>query len=156
MHGPFERIAADLTGMPVSHLWRGFGSAIFLELGELSPGKQRRDGSYGNPVGQLGVYLWADWRIEDEGSIVCGSSGDDGLWELSFDRIRRAYITGARTFGRLPEIDIEFGGGLRLLSFAAEEGQPDWSIVDRRDASPVWLGVRGGEVVEGDGGPEDG
>lgn len=37
-----------LVGMPVSHVWQGHGSALFLEPGELAP-RVRLDGSLGDP-----------------------------------------------------------------------------------------------------------
>ena len=67
----FHRIA--LVGMEVAHLWRGHGSAIFLEFGTLSPGSVRRDGSPGNPMGEITIGIEWSWRIENANSIVCGS-----------------------------------------------------------------------------------
>ncbi|HEY4010455.1 MAG TPA: hypothetical protein VGM11_09920 [Acidobacteriaceae bacterium] len=46
----FAEFVKPAVGLPVSHVWRGYGSAIFLELGKLSAGRVRRDGSRGTSV----------------------------------------------------------------------------------------------------------
>jgi hypothetical protein len=137
--------------MKVGHLWRGYGSAIFVEFGELSPGGILRDGSAGNPVGEITLSIEWSWRIEDATSIICGSWSEEDLWEPSFDLIRGTRVTKLSLFGRLPEIDLALSEDRHLVSFATGEGQPEWSLADRRSASHVWLSVRGGALFEGDG-----
>ncbi|WP_129219386.1 hypothetical protein [Lichenibacterium ramalinae] len=46
MSEPLEHDRSAAIGMPVSHVWRGHGSALFIELGALAP-RTRRDGSRG-------------------------------------------------------------------------------------------------------------
>jgi hypothetical protein len=55
-----EHLSAAIVGMPLSHVWRGNGSALFLEFGTLSAqrGKDgsarlRGDGSPSNPLGEV-------------------------------------------------------------------------------------------------------
>ena len=147
----FNRIAADLVGMRVGHLWRGYGSAIFLEFGALSSGRVRRDGSPGNPKGELAIGIQWSWRIEDATSIICGSWSEEALWEPAFDLLGRSHVVGLSLFGRLPEIDLALSESRHLVSFATAEGQPEWSLADRRSAPHVWLSVRDGVLYEGDG-----
>lgn len=147
----FNRIAGDLVGMEVSHLWKGYGTAIFLEFGALSPGRGLPNGSPGNPVGQISIGIEWSWRIEDATSIVCGSWSEQELWEPAFDLIRKSRVSALSLFGRLPEIDLALDGGRHLVSFATAEGQPQWSLVDRRATPHVWLDVRGGALFESDG-----
>ena len=45
-----------LRGEPVTHAWRGYGSAIFLEFGALRE-RPRRDGTPGSPEGDLGLMI---------------------------------------------------------------------------------------------------
>src|SRR5215212_6707719 len=104
----FNRICAHLVGMKVGHLWRGYGSAIFVEFGELSPGRIRLDGSAGNPIGEITLRIEWSWRIEDATSIICGSWSEEELWEPSFDLVRGARVAKLSLFGRLPEIDLAF------------------------------------------------
>lgn len=147
----FNRIAADLVGVKVGHLWRGYGSAIFLEFGSLTAGRIRRDGSPGNPVGELTIGIEWSWRIENAESIICGSWSEEELWEPAFERVRHSTLTSLSTFGRLPEIDLAFADGLHLVSFMTAEGQPEWSLADRRSTPHTWLTVRNGILFESDG-----
>lgn len=147
----FNRIASDLVGMRVGHLWRGYGSAIFLEFGALSPGRVRRDGSPGNAIGELTLSIEWSWRIEDATSIVCGSWSEDELWCPAFKLIRDSPVVGLTLFGRLPEIDLELTNTIHLLSFATAEGQPEWHLCDRRSTPQTWLSVRDGVLCEDDG-----
>lgn len=147
----FNRIARDLVGMKVGHLWRGHGSAIFLEFGNLTPGKIRRDGSLGSPTGEITISIEWSWRIEDETSIICGSWSDEDLWEPAFDLVRSSSVTALSTFGRIPEIDLALTGGLHLVSFMTSDGQPEWAVADRRAKPRIWLSVRDGILFESDG-----
>ncbi len=147
----FSRVADDLVGMKVSHLWRGYGSTIFLEFGALAPGKVRRDGSAGNPVGEIMLSVEWSWRIEDETSIICGSWSEDDVWERSFNRLRDAAVSRLSMVGRLPEIDLELTSGHHFVSFMTADGQPEWSLVDRRSTPHTWLSVRDGLLFEDDG-----
>ncbi|WP_428987984.1 hypothetical protein [Methylocapsa aurea] len=67
-----EHFRAATLGMTVAHVWRGYGSALLLELGELTP-SCRRDGSPAAPRGEIGLMIEWSWRIEDEQSVLCGS-----------------------------------------------------------------------------------
>src|SRR3990167_4184738 len=139
----FERIASDLVGMKVSQLWRGHGSAIFLEFGALSPSRVvRRDGSPGNPRGQFTIGIEWSWRIEDATSVVCGSCSEEDLWEPAFDLVRNSSVKALSIVGRLPEIDLALTDGRHLLSFMTAEGDPEWFIIDRRSESEISLSVR--------------
>jgi hypothetical protein len=146
----FNRIGADLVGMKVSHLWRGYGSAIFLEFGALSPGRVRRDGTPGNPTGEVTIGIEWSWRVEDATSIVCGSWSEEELWQPSLDLIRNSSVMGISLFSRLPEIDLALTGDRHLVSFATAEGQPQWHLVDRRRTPYTSLSVRNGGLFEGE------
>lgn len=147
----FNRIGSELVGMKVGHLWKGYGSAIFLEFGELSPGKVRHDGSPGNPIGEISIGIEWSWRIEDATSIICGSWSEEELWEPAFDLVRNAHVTGLSLFGRIPEIDLALTEDRHLVSFMTAEGQPEWSLADLRSAPHTWLTVRNGVLLESDG-----
>jgi hypothetical protein len=147
----FQRIGTELVGMKVGHLWRGYGSAIFLEFGALSPGRVRRDGSPGNPRGELTLGIEWSWRVENAESIICGSWSEEELWEPAFQLVRSSSVSGLSIFGRIPEIDLALADGLHLVSFMTAEGQPEWSLADRRSTPHVWLTVRKGILFESDG-----
>ena len=73
-----EHFRAAAYGLVLAHVWRGHGSALFVELGALTP-RLRRDGSPGEPKGEIGLMIEWSWRIEDARSIICGSWSDEDL-----------------------------------------------------------------------------
>lgn len=147
----FEQLAKSLIGLPIGHIWRGYGSAIFLEFGKLRS-RYRRDGSPGNPEGEASLGIEWSWRIEHEAAIRCGSWSEEDLWEPAFDLLRGARIARLEVFGILPEVALTMDVGVRLLSFSTTDGQPQWDIVDQRsDAPPRWFSVRAGRLHVGDG-----
>jgi hypothetical protein len=143
----FAAFSAPLIGLPVSHLWRGHGSALFLEFGQLRPSTTiRRDGSPGNPTGEMSLMIEWSWRIEGRRSILCGSWSDEQKWPRAFKLVQNARVAEAALFGRLPEIEIRLTNGVRVLSFMTAEGDPDWTLFDRHGDQTRWLCVRRGSL----------
>ncbi len=142
----FASIRDGLTDLRLSLLWRGYGSAIFLEFGALKPAGERRDGSGRNASGEFSIGIEWSWRIENNSSIVCGSWSDEDRWEPSFDLVRNQQLRQIRTFTRLPEIDLEFGNRHHVLSFNTTDDQPNWFIIDRRQETAVTLMVEQGRL----------
>jgi hypothetical protein len=134
-----------LIGLPVSHLWRGYGSAIFLEFGRLTP-RIRPSGEAGNPHGEFGLMIQWSWRIENMTSILCGSWSEETLWEPTFDLLRNKTAVDASVVGRLPEISVALTEGFYVSSFMTAEGDPSWTLFDRRDGNVRWLTVRDGSL----------
>ena len=141
----FEHFAASLVGLPISHVWRGYGSAIFIECGKLQP-VANRDGSAGNPEGEVSLGVEWSWRIEDATAIRCGSWSDEDLWERAFDALRDARIARCELSGALPEVAMTTDGGVRFLSFSTTDGQPQWYFLDRRNGTQRWFTVRAGQL----------
>jgi hypothetical protein len=146
----FNSLCNDLIGMPISYIWRGHGSAMFIEIGDLSP-KQRRDGTPGHPQGDISLGVEWSWRVEDARSIACGSWSEESLWEPALDRLRNAEIIGCESFGFLPEIAVTTTAGLRFITFSTTDGQPQWHLIDRRGEKARWFTVRDGRLHLGDG-----
>jgi hypothetical protein len=144
-----EHFRTATRGMKVSHVWRGHGSALFLEFGNLTP-RNRRDGSPGNPQGEVGFMIEWSWRIEDERSIVCGSFSNEELWGPAFDRLVGREVTDLSTFGRLPEILLSLAGNLHVASFMTADGDPAWALFDRRPPKNVTLSCRSGLLCTDD------
>ncbi len=142
----FESMRLGLIGMPVSLLWRGYGSAIFLEFGELTPNGKRRSGSDRHPIGEFSIGIEWSWRIENSLSIVCGSWSDEGGWDQAFDLIRNIQLAELVLYSRLPELDLAFANQHHLLSFNTSDGQPDWFIIDRRSQEHITLMVDNGQL----------
>lgn len=63
----FQKLARRLVGLPVSKVWRGFGSAIFLEFGRLS-----RNGAQQAKGEGTAMPEWS-WRVEKARSVMFGS-----------------------------------------------------------------------------------
>ena len=146
----FKALAASLHGQSISYIWRGYGSAIFIEFGDLTP-KAERGISSTHTEGAVSLGVEWSWRIEDETDILCGSWSDEGIWEKAIDQLRDAQVSGLTLFGRLPEVELVTDGGVRFLSFSTTEGQPQWHLVDRRTVPPRWFTVRAGQLHLGDG-----
>lgn len=144
-----DEVRAKLIGLKLSHLWRGHGSALFLEFGDLSP-STRRDGSPGAPEGEFGVMIEWSWRIETRQSILCGSDSDAALWQTAFAQLIGRSVMSLSTFGRLPELAIGLSDDIHVSSFMTAEGDPAWCVFDRRhDGEPVALHCREGTIVRG-------
>jgi len=146
----FEAFAAILPGLPISHLWRGYGSSIFIELGDLTP-TTNRDGTQGHPEGQVSLGVEWSWRIEDDATILAGSWSEEALWEPSFGQLRGARVESLKLFGRLPEVQLSTDRGVRFISFSTTDGQPQWHLVDRRMTPAQWFTVQAGRLHLGDG-----
>jgi hypothetical protein len=143
----FSKSKQTLIGQPVSSVWRGHGSALFIELGQLraSQGK-RRDGTPMRPSGECTLMIEWSWRIEVGRSICCGSWSDEALWEPAFKRLVGCEVETINNFGRLPEIAIGLSGDHHVLSFMTADGDPQWALIDRREGANVSYHVRDGQL----------
>ena len=65
----FEAVISVLQTLKISHAWKGYGSAIFLELGPL-----RQQETRNNARGASTVAIYWDWRVESDLQILGGSS----------------------------------------------------------------------------------
>jgi hypothetical protein len=140
-----EQFRTAAFGLAVAHVWRGHGSALFVELGMLAP-RTRRDGSAGEPAGEIGLMIEWSWRIEDERSVACGSWSDEALWARTFARLIGCTVEDLSTFGRLPEVLLSLAGDLHVASFMTAEGDPAWTLFDRRGPRLVAVSCRDGVI----------
>jgi hypothetical protein len=144
----FEIGAARLVGKRLEHLWKGYGSHLFLEFGTLTPGAARKDGSPKNPLGEIGATLGARWRICGRQSVLCGSDNDEADWERGFSAIRKQTVMTVSVLGQLPEIQMTFENGASCTSFTAMCGQPDWAVFDRTFDPHVTVHCQQGRIEE--------
>jgi len=142
----FEEFCLPLIGLPVSNIWQGYGSAIFLEFGRLEI-RRRRDGSPGNPRGDWGLMIEWSWRIEGRRRIWCGSWSDGARWPRAFSCLLHTTVSSISLFGRLPEIDVGFSNGLHVLSMMTRESDPEWALFNRQVEHGVALFVRAGRLT---------
>jgi hypothetical protein len=122
---PFRKA---MIGKPVSHVWRGYGSALFLEFGKLTS-RKRESGEEGNPMGELTLMVEWSWRIERKYSILGGSWSSEKKWPGMFNKLLGAVVTDVEFFGRLPEISVSLSNGLCVATFMTVEGQPEWTVL---------------------------
>jgi hypothetical protein len=141
----FETLTASLIGLPISHIWRGYGSAIFLEFGSLEQ-RKRRDGSAGNPVGEWTLMVEWSWRIEGKRRIWCGSWSDEERWPRVFSRLQNLSVHSIALVGRLPEIDLTLSNGLHVVSCMTAEGDPEWGLIRRHNGITTDICVQAGRI----------
>jgi hypothetical protein len=91
------------------------------------------------------MIQWS-WRIENAASILCGSWSEERLCEPTFDLLRNKLVAELSVVGRLPEIVVGLTEGLYVSSFMTAEGDPQWSLFDRRSGTVRWLCVRDGSL----------
>jgi hypothetical protein len=147
----FDIYRTALRSQTLSGVWRGYGSAIFLEFGRLAPPKPRRDGSAGNPQGEYSVMIEWSWRIEDESAIICGSWSDEEDWDSVFNSLVGRKVDDVSLHGRLPELSIGLSGDRHIVSFMTAAGQPAWTIFDNtiEGRRSRFICVEDGKVIEG-------
>jgi len=134
----FRDLTRPLIGMGVSHVWRGAGTAIFLELGELTHGTGR------NAQGEASIMIEWSWRVERPQSVLFGSFSSLRKIEGQLQRLTGLTVEEIAVSGRLPEIVVRLSGNLWLHSFTTVEGQPEWSVLFH---DGTWLGSRRGRLI---------
>lgn len=141
----FRELTRPLIGMPVSHTWRGAGSAIFLELGELTT-YTRNDRTRGEVVhtdGEVTLMLEWSWRVESPRAIQFGSWSRNPRITRGVASLQGHTILEVELEGRLPELVLTLDRKRWLHTFMTAEGQPAWAI---RMPDQAWLGVNRGHV----------
>lgn len=140
----FPMLAQPLIGMRVSLPWKGYGTAIFLELGELTP-----SGTGRHAEGEAYISAEWDWRVERDRRVVFGSSNRKPRIERGLTLLQGATVEGVAVTGDVPELLVSFSGGLALRTTAMVTGDPQWSI-KLRDG--LWVYPRAGSLWLGEGG----
>lgn len=141
----FNDLVKPLVGMTISRPWRGYGSAIFIELGLLS---KRMVRGRGQKYGEACIDIQWDWRIESDFIVVCGSSNSAPDIESHVGGLLGMSIAVITTIGQPSELSVELSNGLRLKSMAMVTGDPQWAI---RLKDGTWLSCVRGSLVANDG-----
>ena len=128
-----EKVFFDLLiGKTISHIWRGHGSALFVEFGELVLRTKRKNGEPADAQGEMTLMIQWSWRIEKARSILTGSWGEERCWPACFNQLRGTRVNKVELFGALPEILVWLDNGMRIASFMTADGQPSWALIARR------------------------
>jgi hypothetical protein len=140
----FKTFSSPLIDLPITHVWRGYGSAIFLEFGDLRTRMLPNGRALRNPSGEMGLMIEWSWRIEGKRLIWCGSWSDEDRWPKAFARLLNARVSEISLLGRLPEVDLQLSNGLHVVSMMTAEGDPQWALSDRRGGRTRWVRVKSG------------
>ena len=123
-----EPFVKAVQGLRVAQIWRGHGSAMFIELGDLTLHGPRRLPRRPYLRGQATLGIEWSWRIENPRSILCGSWTDEVRWTRAWDALVGASVSSVDFSGRLPEIDLGLDNGMHVVSAMTAEGQPEWAL----------------------------
>lgn len=144
----FVDLVQPLIGLPVALPWKGYGSTIVLELGQLQPLESRRSR---HQRGQACISVDWDWRVESGASILYGSSCSRPEINKGIATLQNATIESLSLVGNVPELIVQFSNGHCLRSMCMVDGGPEWTI--RLDENS-WMSIKDGELIVGDGTPE--
>jgi hypothetical protein len=123
-----------MLDLPIGHVWRGYGSALFLELGSLTPRFLANGRRMRNDCGEFTAGIEWSWRIEDANRILAGSWSEESHWDTFFRQVLGTTLVGISLFARIPEIELDLSNGLHLCSMMTAEGDPAWHISNHIDA----------------------
>jgi|SRR5581483_135726 len=148
----FHLLTRPLIGLPVSRPWRGYGSAIFLELGKLVEENWKKpDGACRTTSkGEAGVMIEWSWRVEKPQSIWFGSWSGNRKITNNLSVLQGHSVVDITVEGRLPELVIRLSGGIWVHSFTTVEGQPQWCLFlrDHHNSNSEWVISRRGRLVK--------
>lgn len=115
----------SLVGLTVSLPRKGYGSAVFLELGQLTPVVFNRH-QYEN--GEACIEIGWDWRVEEGASVLYGSSNSRPEIASGISSLQGTRIQSIDVIGDVPELAVRFSNGQCVRSMAMLTGEPMWSI----------------------------
>lgn len=134
--------AGSLEGAVVFRVWRGAGSAVFLELGELSGGAEGER--------EMGIGIEWSWRIQKGCRVLLGSWDEPGEIDSVAGLLEGRTVSSVSFFLEVPEVRVRVDGGLPLLSFTTVSGDPQWTL---RNAQQRYLYFEGGRYRYENPGP---
>ncbi|HST58705.1 MAG TPA: hypothetical protein VLK84_08460 [Longimicrobium sp.] len=141
----FHDLTRPLVGLPVSHTWRGAGSAIFLELGFLTDETwMSRRGERTMTRGQVTLMLEWSWRVETPRTIRFGSWSSERRITHGVQSLQGHVVTDVAVTGRIPELVVTLDRGRWVHTFMTAEGEPAWYI---RLPDDSWLKVLRGRMT---------
>jgi hypothetical protein len=140
----FGEVVRPLVGMTVSRPWRGYGSTVGLELGDL---RTATTGKYKHTSGEASIFVEGDWRIETDVEVVGGTSDSVRDVESLLASVKDVSIADIHTSGMPQELTVGFSNGCRLRSMVTLRGDARWHI---RRPSGKLVHCERGVIVVGD------
>ena len=123
----FYELVQPLLGMPVSRVWKGFSTALFLELGELHPwdiGKGRK-----SKRGEAHISIEWNWRVESRTKVLIGS--DQSHWAINkYIRLLKGLeiVTIALDDEVKNDLIVQFSEEIQLQTSRLTSGDGEWLI----------------------------
>jgi hypothetical protein len=136
----FRELTRSVVGLPVNGIWRGAGTAIFLELGELSPPPPKG----GQPRGEASLMIEWTWRVEGKHSVAFGAWSTEGRINRGLENLKGRVVEDVFVTGRLPELYVRLSGERWLHSFMIAEGELLWAL---KLIDESWLSVEKGKLL---------
>ncbi len=140
-----NRLIAPLFAQPISRAWKGYGTAIFLEIGKLTQIDALPDQ---DAKGEFSIYIGWDWRVEDGARVRFGSANTRSEMASGLATLVGLTLSGLAIQGPVPEIVLTLSNGQRLISAAMATDVSEWSI---RLPGPVWITCDEGSISCDDG-----
>lgn len=141
-----QALLRPLVGLHVSRPSKGYGSAIFLDLGKLTPVESRH--RQHREQGEVCIALEWDWRVEHGTRILFGSSNRGPGIEVGLELFRNTRIQSLEIVGQVPELVVHFSNDCHLRSMASVTGDPQWSV---RLPDGTWIYFKKGRFLRGEG-----
>lgn len=113
-----KEFIAPFIGKLVSRVWQGNGSAIFLEIGELTENK-----------GELTIMIEWSWRVESLTQILFGSFSELSDFPRFLKQLSGLAVNNISFQSRLPEVIVELSDNTWVCSFSTVEGDPEWALI---------------------------
>lgn len=139
----FCRLVKDLEGLAVTHPWKGHGSAVFLELGQLTA-EEFKGRQYIS--GEACIWVQWDWRVEDGLTVLFGSSNSQPHIQKGIASLEGTTIQSVSIAGDIPELVVSFSNGHCLRTMVMVTGNPEWSV---RVLDGRWLHSQAGRLLVG-------
>jgi len=141
----FRESISPLIGLPISRPWLGYGSALFLELGDLSPPNH---GGQVSEKGDYAIFINWDWRVESTSQVLFGSSNDRKEINAGLAGLKDSKIISLEINGPIAEISLNLSNGSTLKSMVMHSGNPQWNI---RVGDKTWIWWTKGVFYSGAG-----
>ena len=110
-----KNFIAPYIGKVVSRARQGHGSAIFLEVGDLT------------------IMIEWSWRVEKGNEIAFGSWSDESTFKNNLASLNGLFLSNISFQSRLPEVVVELTNNTWVCSFSTVEGDPEWALITPKD-----------------------
>jgi hypothetical protein len=125
-----EDFLAPIIDKAANNCWLGYGSALFLEFGQLRQEKETPR----HPTGEW--TLTSDkilWRVESNGRAVGGSEDDRSTMEAAVRELQGKTLISSQSMEPSGDSILTFSDGVILRAFALlTNSNTQWELTARR------------------------